>query len=147
MAVRAFFVLYLLGVSILDIRYRQIGRITVTAGFAIALLSFAAETELMWWERAAGVVFGLLLLLISRLTRGRFGSGDALVFCNIGLTVGIYTQLGIFGFSLLMTALCAVILMVFRKVGRKSSLPFVPFVLAAYCLIALTGTTMNAGGG
>nr|WP_230416923.1 A24 family peptidase [Micromonospora tarapacensis] len=101
---------------------------------------------------AAGAGAAFFYLLMSLLTRGGIGLGDAKLAFGLGITVGwagwpavaVATFLG-----LVLTGLAAVVLLVLRRAGRKDAIPHGPFmVLAAIATIvvtALNGVAPGAG--
>ena len=82
---------------------------------------------------------GGLLLLCGRITRQAIGYGDGLLLliCGIylgGKTAGILFMTGLF--FLFPMSLC---LLISGKAGRKTQIPFAPFLLASYLLWLIQG--------
>ena len=88
-------------------------------------------------ELFLGAVPGLVLLLLAFCTGESIGKGDGLVFCMMGLACGLKKTFAVLSLSLIVSALAAIILLIGRKVGKKTELPFLPSVLCGYllCLI------------
>lgn len=84
-----------------------------------------------------GIGLGLIVICISQLTKGGIGLGDGGVLCVMGLYVGFYENLEIFMLALFMAAVWGVILIIFKKAGRKTELPFIPFLTIAYVIVTL----------
>lgn len=80
----------------------------------------------------AGVLPGLLLLCIGKVSGGALGLGDGLIVLVAGLYMGIWKTLEFITVAVLLAAVWAGILMFGKKRGGKASFPFVPFLLAAY---------------
>lgn len=132
MAVRTLCLLYLLVISVCDIRMRRIpdymtGCVFGGALCADVLLSCSRIPEKLF----CGFFFLALLGAVSFITKG-MGLGDAKVAAVLGYCVGFFetvailasaAALGIFGFVLF--ALC-------KK--KQDKLPFVPFVTIGYVL-------------
>lgn len=71
---------------------------------------------------------GALLLALSLCTRESIGYGDGLVVLVLGMLTGVETCFLVVGLGLLVSSLCALILLVLRKVNGRSRLPFIPFL-------------------
>ena len=127
----AFFILA--GFAIYDIRTRTVP-VPAVAGAAIAVLIFRLYNGITITELAAGLVPGILLLLLSYATGESIGTGDGLVICVLGLYGGLTKLLAVLGMSFILAALLAMVLLVFRRVGRKSELPFLPCLFCAWLL-------------
>jgi leader peptidase (prepilin peptidase)/N-methyltransferase len=62
------------------------------------------------------------------------GMGDSALIMLLGFLFGVRRQVLWVFLAVLFCALAAAVLMITRRVGRKSRLPFVPFLLAAFCV-------------
>ena len=63
------------------------------------------------------------------------GEGDALVYLMTGVTLGFFGNIELLTLSLFFSAIVSVFLLVFRKVGKKKRIPFVPFTAIAYGVV------------
>lgn len=86
------------------------------------------------WIASVGI--GAFFYLISVITRGQIGKGDALVFCMTGAGVGLYDNLLLIYVAFFLAFLAAVFLWAVRGVNKKYSIPLTPFILCAYLLVA-----------
>ena len=116
--------------SVQDFRSRKISLpVTVYAGCAAFLLDIPILTE-----GAENILFlipgllpGALFLFLSLAAEGAAGKGDGYCFLILGALLGTRTVWIIFLTSLLLASLCGILLMIFRKAGRKTRLPFLFF--------------------
>ena len=117
-----------------------------------------AGAELLWYPTAylsgispdlrslfAAAGAGLLMLFLSAASSGAFGEGDALFFLLLGTAAGHRMQLLILFFSVLLSGVFALLLLVLTGIRGKSAgkrrFPFLPFaavpvfcfLLAPYC--------------
>lgn len=131
---------YLLVMSVYDIRKGEI-QLTISLLAAIVLLarrlSLVFGGELVFWAAFSGVLVGGVLIAVSILTGGEIGIGDGIVFMISGLIFGIYENGVLLFLSLILTAFVSAILIVAKHVGRKYTLPFVPFVFAGYGVMCI----------
>lgn len=79
-----------------------------------------------------GMTVGVVLLFLSVLTGGKIGMGDAVLLIVTGIYLGLRQNLELFFYGLIMCSMWALGLLILRKKSRKDSIPFVPFLLAAY---------------
>ena len=83
-----------------------------------------------------GMSVGVVLLILSALTGGRIGAGDAVLLIVTGIYLGLEQNLELFLSGLFLCSLWALGLLVLRKGNRTDRIPFVPFLLAAYmCML------------
>lgn len=126
----------LAGLAVLDLKTKRIPVVwVVLLGAATVIYRVIAGAGV--WELAAGIVPGLLLLLVAFATGESIGSGDGLVLCALGLFCGVTMTVAVFGMALLLSAVLAIVLLVLRRAGRKTELPFLPCLCAGYLLCLL----------
>ena len=125
-----------------DIRFRQIPIIvTVVAGGIGLLCRMIAGVELqtLLW----GLLPGLICLGIGKITRQAIGYGDGFLLCAMGMILPMEQLLAIGMIAIFFAGLWGLFLLVIRKKGRKDTLPFVPFLLAAYILHVVSSMCME----
>ena len=84
----------------------------------------------------SGLVVGITLLIISKITKGELGEGDAYVAMVLGLMIGLIKVYMVFMIAFMMAAIFSTIKLKVSKgkYSGKDTVPFIPFVLAAYVL-------------
>lgn len=87
---------------------------------------------------------GIILLIISFISREAIGRGDVYVVSLLGFMTGIDRILAILLISMLSCGIFGLAYMVMRGKSRKDTLPYVPFLLGAYILTMLINR--KAGG-
>lgn len=126
----------LAGFSVYDLKWKKVvvWAVLLSGVFVLVyrIVSGAGISELL-----AGLVPGLVLLLVSRCTRESIGIGDGLVLCVLGLFCGLRQVLAVLGMALVLSAALAMVLLVLKKAGRKTELPFLPCLFAGYLLCVL----------
>lgn len=85
-----------------------------------------------------GLIPGLILLVINRLTKEAVGRGDVYVVMLLGLMLGFEKTFTVLCLSMVMTALAGLVCMAFGSKSRKDSLPYIPFVLGAYTIMLMS---------
>lgn len=128
--------------SITDIKSRNIS-IKICVLFGVLSVGIRIISELMSGGidliKTAGILCGtlpgLIIALISIITKGGIGRGDAVVFIVIGLLMGIRKSVGLFVMALLCVEIICVPLLCIKRVGMKNKVPFMPFVLLSYIVV------------
>ena len=90
------------------------------------------DTNMSWPVSLYGTLLGLLLLLLGKLFKGTIGVGDGLVMVLVGFVMGIYGGCVVLFYSLFLAAIFSIVLLCARKIKKKDSIPFVPFILVTY---------------
>ncbi len=83
----------------------------------------------------AGMIPGVLLLLIGRISHEQIGYGDGLFCLCLGSCMGISRMTGLLMWALLLSAAGGIFMLLAGKADRKTEMPFLPFLFAAYWLI------------
>ena len=130
--------IFLLMEGIRDIRHRQISMISVAVFAVIGLIIQLVFDFDRWYEPFGGVVLGVVLLLLAKITKERIGYGDGWIMFVTGIYLGFRYNLFLLTMALFLAALVSVGLLICKKVNRHSSIPFVTFLFVGYCVM-LTG--------
>lgn len=78
-----------------------------------------------------GCLPGIAALGISRITKESIGAGDAVVITGLGSIVGWESVCHICLLGLVLCGITGLVLIVFGKADRKTTLPFIPFLTIA----------------
>lgn len=128
--------MYLSVMAVIDRRKMEIPVLPgVICILAVILAQIVDHTD--WLQWVPGVLIGLFLYLISKMTRGAIGEGDALVYVLTGISLGFFQNLELLAVSLFFSSLAAGFLLLFRRVGKTYKMPFVPFTAIAYGVVML----------
>ncbi|GMQ64490.1 prepilin peptidase [Vallitalea maricola] len=129
---------FLIITTIRDCKDKQIPMDVVIITFIIGVILLFFNPNVIWIHSLIGFVgIGGIIALISVLTKGAIGIGDALVIGTIGLILGYKMAIAVLLYSLVLSGLIGLGLMVFGKVTRKTKLPMVPFMLCAFLIIII----------
>ena len=86
-------------------------------------------------NRMGGLMIGLSILALSKITAGKIGMGDGLLLCVTGMGLGFWLNLELLGVALLLAATLSIVLLILRKVDRKQTIPFIPFLFVGYLIL------------
>lgn len=73
-------------------------------------------------------VGAFIILIVLLLSKGQVGAGDLKLFAVIGFFFGLAGLIEIMMYSLFLSAIVAISLLLFRKAKMKSTIPMAPFV-------------------
>lgn len=124
---------WLLVSSVMDIRTRRLPVWLLVLGSSLSAAAVLYQKS-GYFDILRGVMPGLSLLAIAFATK-KAGYGDGIVLSCLGMVLGGEKVLLLFGLSSFLLALCSLVLLVFRKVGRNTGMPFLPFLTAAWIVV------------
>ena len=115
-----------------DIRTKQVRTFELIVFAVIGVALNLINKNNSWPSVIAATLVGLFLALISLLSRGKLGMGDALIIAVSGLYLGFINTVVLVWLSSLIAAVYGIIRL--RKYDNKKEmeLPFVPFMLISY---------------
>jgi leader peptidase (prepilin peptidase)/N-methyltransferase len=107
---------------------------------AIAFVTRERDLAQIWQALIMGLLNFFLYAALRVLSRGGMGLGDVKLAPTIGLVIGLYS-IKIFMIAsyatFVLAGIVAVALLVLKKAGMKTAIPFGPFMLAAPYLVYL----------
>lgn len=130
----------------IDIRTKKIPFILVgvlaAVMFGMRVFSLKIGIEAGAWlvRLFAGLLPGGISLLCSYITKGKIGVGDGLVLTALGFGLEFRSVMLLWSMALCMAAVLAMLLLVLKKAGKKTELPFVPCLFLGYVLCQIIGT-------
>lgn len=132
-------VLYLCGLSVLDIRRRRLPVYLLVAGVGMAVVYQVFFGKDSWLFSLVGAAVGVLFLGVSKWTEEAFGYGDSILILTLGIYLGVWQQFYLLLIAFLLAAGFSVGALTCRHFKRKTVFPFVPFLGAAYLGMLLMG--------
>ena len=102
---------------------------------AVVMLFFSKDISLI--NAIIGIAEGLLLILISVLTKGQIGLGDGILLAACGLMLGGRDNLIMFFFACLSSAVVSALIMIIKKADKKTKIPFAPFMIPGFLIMVL----------
>lgn len=126
----------LLVLSIFDMRMKKVPVWLIGLAAGVALI-FRMVKSVPVLQLLAGLLPGIFVLLLAVCTKESIGTGDGLVLCALGLFCGLKETVAVLGMALFFAAVVAVVLLVLKRAGRKTELPFLPCLCTGYLLCVL----------
>lgn len=133
-------VIGLLGLcSIEDIVKKQV-HVTVVCLFGIlGVLIHLRYGNLSWQDMLMGAGIGVVLYIVSILSREKIGKGDALIVGAMGVYLGFWPTMAVLWVASFFVAVIGVVFMIWGDKSKNYEMAFVPFLLVAYVAYALVG--------
>lgn len=139
--------LWLLVLGFIDLKEKIIPNKLIVSGIIFwAVLSlveiFIAHTswqQVLFFSLIGAGVCGGILFVIALIVKSALGMGDVKMFFVIGLLYGLTNTYSILLFSILVMAVISIILLIAKKVTRKTAIPMAPFVAFGFLLNVLMG--------
>lgn len=117
-----------------DYKTEKISMILILTGAAISIAAAVINNDNIM-QILYGILTGNAVLLIGYASREAVGYGDGLIFIITGIFLGWMNNIILIAGSLLLAAVCSMILMALRIKKRTDRIAFAPFILGAYVLI------------
>ncbi|MGN0342202.1 MAG: prepilin peptidase [Roseburia sp.] len=118
--------------SLEDIRHRQVNCIPVLMWGVVGVVFHILWHQQTVYSMAAGLLPGIILLVIALISGGAIGIGDGLVVIVMGIFLGGIRNLQVLCVALVLSAVISLGLLVMKKKNKRDSIPFIPCLLVAY---------------
>lgn len=121
--------LVLIPVTIIDLKEKRIPDIFTYSGIILLLLIKTVMKVQPVYQSSLLIISGFIpFFLIWLITKGKLGLGDAKLSAFLSLALGIRGWLAMIFISSLAGIFFAVIMLVFKKMDRKTRIPYAPFM-------------------
>ena len=127
-------IVFLIPCAITDLKSKTIP-IWWTVVFGISAMIY----QIFWKKQKLeailfSMIIGVTLLVAAKISNQRIGYGDGIIFLILGLWIGFWDGISLLFFSLILSSIISVYLIIVRRKGRDYRIPFIPFVTAAYII-------------
>lgn len=126
----------LLWLALLDKKQLEIKK-SILVFAAVILLAAGSLGDISLFSRFGGAAFGIVLLFFCRFSGEAMGMADGILILICGVAFGLYETVALSFFAALYAGCFSGILLITHKAGRKSRIPFLPFLLLGYITMAL----------
>ncbi len=140
------FVLYIIvtAAAITDFKRKIIPNALIVFGLLVRFGIYVyeifskADTKSILTNDLIGLAIGFgILAVVSFITKGSVGFGDAKLFGIIGIMSGSFCTYSTLLASLILSMIISLIGLARKKIGRKDSIPFGPCIAAGYVIVLL----------
>lgn len=129
---KAVFSLYLIVLSVMDIKWKKIYVPVLMSGIMILIWGRISMNQISVISSFFGGAAGALFIIISMATKESFGYGDSILITISGFFLGFWNILYVLFGAFSIAAVFSIFLLVYKKFSKKTSFPFIPFFTAAY---------------
>lgn len=110
---------------------------------ASAVLLFAGQFgEVSRQSGLGGAMVGVVLLVFGYFSKEAIGIADGAVILVCGVAFGLYETVTMTFFAALYAGICSIVLLLVKKAGKKSRIPFLPFLLLGYLTMRMLVTSV-----
>ncbi len=120
--------------SIEDLWKRQVHLVVISIFGIIGVILHFYNGKQTALDMCGGMLIGIVLYIISLLSGGKIGKGDAYLVTSMGVYLGFWNNMTVLWMATIMAAAFGIILLLFLEKKKEESLPFVPFLLVSYLL-------------
>jgi leader peptidase (prepilin peptidase)/N-methyltransferase len=125
--------------SISDIKTKSISLARLVCYMIVALALNIIMRYQSFISLFGGIIVGVIFLGFGILTKEGIGYGDGAIFICLGAVPGLYDNLRLLMYSLMLAAIVGGIYALVRKKNLKVRIPFIPCVLITYVVMTLVG--------
>lgn len=123
--------------TITDIRSKRVSILACILLTVVGIVGRILDGNMEPISLLTGVIPGLIMILISIISKGRLGLGDGIIVICMGLLMGVTLVIETLIIALFLVLIVSVVLLARKKVAFNSSLPFVPFLFVAFCILLI----------
>lgn len=122
-------------ICVFDIKRKKIPVYMLIILAAAGIISNFTVGEFDIEKRIIAMLPGMILLIVSMITKQQIGYGDGMIILIMGLYIDIDDILSIVLSSFLLSSIAAIILMTVFKKKKNFEMSFSPFLLIGYGLV------------
>ena len=122
-------------ICVFDIKRKKIPVYMLIILAAAGIISNFTVGEFDIEKRIIAMLPGMILLIVSMITKKQIGYGDGMIILIMGLYIDIDDILSIVLSSFLLSSIAAIILMTVFKKKKNFEMAFSPFLLIGYGLV------------
>ncbi len=132
---------------IFDIKRREIPLVllVILGGIVAFLWGYEVFWQGLGYMQFLGVIPGIFMLILARISEESVGYADGIVVAEIGLLTGVGRCLFILSAALFLAAIFSLFVLVIKKVSKKYKVPFIPFFTSAYAFSLLLQGGIGVG--
>lgn len=103
------------------------------------LIAHTMWQKVLFFSLIGGGLCGGILFIVAIITKSALGMGDVKMFFVIGLLYGLSNTYAILFFSIFVMAIVSLVLLLMKKVTKKTAVPMAPFVAFGFLINIMMG--------
>jgi len=116
----------------IDYKKKELPIAYIAAGFCVGLALCVAGHSQNFLYMCLGCIPGAAMIIVSLVSRQAVGLGDSMMMFSAGIFLGKDAGVVLFLSSLIISGLSSLVLFAVKKLRRKDTIPFIPFMLGGY---------------
>lgn len=136
--VRILLIIMLFLSSIKDIKTKSVSMRMVIPCLLIVLFCLPFRNDITIISGLLGSFVGFIMIGIGKVSNWQVGMGDGIVLVVTGIGLGIWENAFLLLYALLLISVFCVFLLFIKKISKKNTLPFIPFLFIGYIVVTLT---------
>lgn len=126
-------VVSLLGIAgIMDIKWKKVNLLVFIPFIVAGILCNLIYKVISPASILGGMAIGILILIISFVTRGKIGSGDGAILIVTGLFLGFFDNLFMLLSAAFLVAIVGAVFLLIKGVNKNYEIPFIPFLFISF---------------
>lgn len=118
--------------SIMDLKWKRINLYLLIPFLVCGVICNLFYQLLPLASLIGGVAIGIVLLVVSFVTKGKIGSGDGIVLMITGLYLGFYDNLLLLLSATFLSAVVGAFILFIKGMNKNYEIPFIPFLLLSF---------------
>lgn len=135
----------LLWLAIQDKKHLEVSRWSLVVSSMVLLIA-GCFSAVSWQWRVGGMAFGVILLLFVFFSKEALGVADGVIIVVCGIAFGLYETVLCCFLATVYTCGYALFLLLRKKAGRKTRIPFLPFYLLGYITLRVAQSLLGRFG-
>ncbi len=129
----------LLLIAVIDYRKKEIARKVLILMILLVGVNYLLYQPISIQSSLGGLMLGIVLLLLSVITKEKIGKGDAYLIMVLGGYLGISRISLVLLYALTLCAILSGLLLICKKVKREYRVAFVPFIFVGFIGVLCNG--------
>jgi leader peptidase (prepilin peptidase) / N-methyltransferase len=127
----------LIAASALDIKKKLISNKLIIFSFSVGILInfISLDFSKVFDAFLALIITGSVLLILYFVSRGSIGIGDIKLISCMSIFLGLQAIISVFFIAVVLSGLAGLVLLLFKAVRRKGTIPFAPFLLVGFIIM------------
>lgn len=122
----------LLVIAVIDYKKKEVASKALLLMIALVATNYLLYHPVSIQSLLGGLILGVLLYLISVITKEKIGKGDAYLIMVLGIYLGFSQVSLLLLYALTLCAILSGVLLIGKKVRREYRVAFVPFIFIGF---------------
>lgn len=121
-----------------DIKTKSVSMIIIIPCFIVLMICLPFRSDISIINGFLGSLVGFIMIGIGKVSNWQVGMGDGMILILTGIGLGLWENAFLLIYALVCISLFSVVLLFMKKISKKTTLPFIPFLFLGYLAVILT---------